>query len=124
WLWPIAEKIIRRHTGVGSLPVEREPHLKEHVFLHADVVVIGGGPAGRAAAKAAGADPSTRVLVVDEGLVGAGVAPGPVRDRIRSLRLDLRAMSNVDLREDHVAVGVYDGPLVPVVGPEELLEVD
>ncbi len=124
WLWPLAERVIRRHTGVGSLPVERQPLMKERVFLHADVVVVGGGPAGLAAAKAAATDTTRRVLVVDEGRVGAAVAPGPVRDAIGSLRAELRAVANVDLREGHVAVGIYDGPLVPIVGPDELLEVD
>ena len=124
WLWPLAERVIRRHTGVGSLPVERQPLMKERVFLHADVVVVGCGPAGLAAAKAAATDTTRRVLVVDEGRVGAAVAPGPVRDAIGSLRAELRAVANVDLREGHVAVGIYDGPLVPIVGPDELLEVD
>ncbi|MEA2521896.1 MAG: sarcosine oxidase, subunit alpha, partial [Actinomycetota bacterium] len=37
---------------------------------------------------------------------------------------DLAAMGNVTVLESHTAVGVYDGPLVPVIGPDELLQVD
>ncbi len=120
WLWPLAERVIRRHTGVGSLPVRTwAAHEGAGSSCTRTSVVVGGGPAGLAAAKAAAADPTRRVLVVDEGQGGRGGGSGSLRDAIGSLRAELRAMANVDLREDHVAIGVYDGPLVPVVGPDD-----
>lgn len=123
-LWPLAERVIRRHTGIGPLPLQRTPRPKPTVHVHVDVLVVGGGAAGLAAAKAAAADPEARVLLVDEGRIGAAVPPGEVEARTRALRSELDALPNVEVRERHVAVGVYEGPLVPVVGPDELLEVD
>ena len=121
--WELAERVIRSATGVGSLPTDRAPQVKPSRHVHADVLVIGGGVAGLSAAKAAAAR-GERVLLVDEGRIGAAIPPGPTRDRIEALREELEATANVEVRERHVAVGVYEGPLVPVVGPDELLEVE
>ena len=52
-LWPLAEKLIRKATGVGVLPVDRAPQPKPARHLHADTLVIGAGVAGLAAARAA-----------------------------------------------------------------------
>jgi sarcosine oxidase subunit alpha len=122
WAWEFAEKIIRRATGIGTLPMGLPPRVKPSRHVHTDVLVVGGGPAGLAAAKAAGAS-GARVLVCDEGVPGAALAPGDARDRVGSLVRDLAALRNVTVLEGHTAVGVYDGPLVPVVGPDELLQV-
>jgi sarcosine oxidase subunit alpha len=121
--WELAERVIRSATGVGTLPTHRAPVVKPLRHVHTDVLVIGGGVAGLAAAKVA-ASRGDRVLLVDEGDFGAAIAQGPVRDRIATLVEQLRATPSVELRERHVAVGIYDGPLVPVVGSDELLEVE
>ena len=123
WLWPLVEKVIRRHTGVGTLPVDRRPHLKDARYAHPDVLVIGGGVAGLSAAKAA-AESGSSVLLVDEGRFAASIPPGPLRRRIEALVADLTTVPSVELLEEHVAVGIYEGPTVPVVGPRELVEVE
>ncbi|MGA6949249.1 MAG: 2Fe-2S iron-sulfur cluster-binding protein, partial [Solirubrobacterales bacterium] len=51
-LWPLYEKVLRHAAGLGKLPkkqAEREWHT-EYRRRHADVLVIGGGMAGMAAA--------------------------------------------------------------------------
>jgi sarcosine oxidase subunit alpha len=123
WAWEFAEKIIRRATGIGALPLDRPPTQKPSRHVHTDVLVVGGGPAGLAAAKAAGAS-GTRVILCDEGTLGETLADGAVRDRVAGLADELAAMDNVTVLERHTAIGVYDGPLVPVVGPKELLQID
>lgn len=123
WAWELAEKIIRRATGIGTLPMNRTPTLSPSRYVHTDVLIVGGGPAGLAAAKSAGAS-GLRVLLCDEGSLGSTLAPGPARDAITALAGELSVMENVTVLERHTAVGVYDGPLVPVVGPSELLQVD
>ncbi|HEV8564177.1 MAG TPA: 2Fe-2S iron-sulfur cluster-binding protein [Actinomycetota bacterium] len=120
WVWPFAERIIRRATGVGKLPLRRAPALKPSVHVRADVLVIGGGAAGLAAARAA-ASTGGHVVLVDEGRVGDPIAPGPALDRIRELAEELRALPNVELFERHAAIGLYEGPLVPANGPDALL---
>ncbi len=123
WAWEFAEKIIRRATGIGTLPMDRAPELKPSRHVHTDVLVVGGGPAGLAAARAAG-EAGLKVILCDEGVLGGALPPGATRDRVAALVRDLAGMANVTLLEHHTAVGVYDGPLVPVVGPHELLQID
>ncbi len=120
--WQLAERLIRRATGTGRLATGRSPAEKEARHLHADVVVIGGGVAGLAAAIAAVEGGGT-VVLCDEGALGEKVAPGPTLERIRSLAAELRARASATILERHVAVGVYEGPLVPVVGGDALRQV-
>ena len=123
WAWEFAEKIIRRATGIGTLPMDRPPALKPSRHVHTDVLVVGGGPAGLAAARSAGAS-GLRVLLCDEGALGESLPPGAVRNRVAVMVGELALMENVTVLARHTVVGVYDGPLVPVVGPFELLQVD
>jgi sarcosine oxidase, subunit alpha len=98
--WPLAEKVISRATGVGRLLTNRAPRRPSARHVHTDLLVIGGGVAGLAAAIA-GSDRGERVVLCEE----------------------LRTRPNARALERHTAVGVYEGPLVPVVGPEALLRI-
>lgn len=64
-LWMTYEKYIRKAAGLGRAPAERDPDRYEHRHAHCDVLVIGSGPAGLAAAMAAGAT-GARVILADE----------------------------------------------------------
>ena len=65
-LWPMYEKVLRQAAGLGKLnpdaPLEKG-YVKQ--YLHADVVVVGAGPAGLSAAISA-ANGGARVVVFDE----------------------------------------------------------
>ena len=66
-LWPLYEKVLRHAAGLGVLrdeQAEREWRT-EYRRRHADVLVVGGGPAGRKAAAAA-ANAGADVVLVDE----------------------------------------------------------
>jgi len=123
WLWPLAERVIRRATGIGSLPLDAPVDPLASRVARADVVVVGAGPAGLAAARSA-AEGGARVLVVEAETVAASIAPGTTLDLVRSLADEVRARPNVDVLERSVALGVYAGPMVPIVGPDELLQVE
>ncbi|HEX6399905.1 MAG TPA: 2Fe-2S iron-sulfur cluster-binding protein, partial [Actinomycetota bacterium] len=100
WVWPLAERVIRRVTGVGRLP-GGSPALGRARHRRCDVLVVGGGPAGRAAAAAA-ATGGARVVLCDERRVEG-------------------APDGVELLEGHVALGIYEGPLVPVAGTDRVV---
>lgn len=51
WMW--YEKFIRRAAGMGEASRLPDPDTYEHAHAHCDVLVVGGGPAGMAAAIAA-----------------------------------------------------------------------
>jgi sarcosine oxidase subunit alpha len=64
--WNMAyEPLIRRAAGLGRAPKEPDPDRYLHRYAHCDVLVIGSGPAGLAAALAA-AETGARVLICDE----------------------------------------------------------
>jgi len=60
FMWPAAfweklyEPIIRHAAGLGSLSKQDDPDLYDKGFLHCDLLIIGAGPAGLAAALTAG----------------------------------------------------------------------
>ena len=63
WAWKTVEPFIRSKAGLGKAPKDADHEPREVHNLHADVLVIGAGPAGlAAAAEAANAGASTVVL--------------------------------------------------------------
>ena len=64
-LWPRYEARIRAAAGLGSAPDARDAERYDKRYAHCDVLVLGGGPAGLAAADAAAAT-GARVILVDE----------------------------------------------------------
>jgi len=71
FMWPKAawkrvyEPVIRRAAGLGEAPTLPDPDRYAQRYAHCDVLVVGGGPAGIAAALAA-ADAGARVILCDE----------------------------------------------------------
>ncbi|HYM28870.1 MAG TPA: 2Fe-2S iron-sulfur cluster-binding protein, partial [Steroidobacteraceae bacterium] len=63
--WPWYERWIRRAAGLGSAPALPDPDTYERTHAHCDVLVVGAGPAGLAAALAA-ARSGARVMLADE----------------------------------------------------------
>src|SRR5690606_22723909 len=62
---PVYERMIRRSAGLGRASRAADPDTYEHGHLHCDVLVVGAGPAGLAAALAAGQS-GARVVLADE----------------------------------------------------------
>ncbi|PZW65708.1 heterotetrameric sarcosine oxidase alpha subunit [Pseudomonas sp. URMO17WK12:I1] len=64
-LWLTYEKYIRKAAGLGRSPKENDPDIYDYMNQHCDVLVVGSGPAGLAAALAAGRS-GARVILADE----------------------------------------------------------
>ncbi len=64
WKW-LYEPVIRRAAGLGEAPTLADPDRYAQRYAHCDVLVVGGGPAGIAAALAA-AESGARVILCDE----------------------------------------------------------
>ena len=66
WLWRnIYEPLIRRAAGLGRAPAQPDPDHYASRYAHCDVLVVGAGPAGLAAALAA-SESGARVILADE----------------------------------------------------------
>lgn len=64
-LWLTYEKYIRKAAGLGRSPTEVDPDIYDQLNQHCDVLIVGAGPAGLAAALAAGRS-GARVILADE----------------------------------------------------------
>ena len=74
FMWPAAfweklyEPLIRKAAGLGSLSGEPDPDNYDKGYLHCDVLVVGSGPAGLAAALTAGRS-GKRVILAEVAFV-------------------------------------------------------
>ncbi len=92
-LWrTVWEPLLRHMAGLGRAPASPDPARYDKRHEHCDVLVVGGGPAGLAAALAAGRR-GARVILADSDIeFGGGLLRRPAQiGDARWHRLDARA---------------------------------
>ncbi len=120
--WLKYEHLIRRAAGMGRAALEPDPDRYEHRHAHCDVLVIGGGLAGLAAARAA-AHAGARTILCDEnpwwgGGVGAeasSIDDQPANQWVARTLRDLGVQADVTLLPRTTAFGYYDGNLIGAI---------
>ncbi|MEP7209028.1 MAG: sarcosine oxidase subunit alpha family protein [Casimicrobiaceae bacterium] len=119
--WLFYEHWIRRAAGMGRAATAADPDRYAHRHAHCDVLVIGGGPAGLAAARAAAAR-GARVIVCDEHATWGGSLRGSsasVDDKDAATWIEgtlaALAVGEVTLLPRTTAFGYYDHDLVGLV---------
>lgn len=121
FMWPkpfwekVYEPIIRKAAGLGSISFEEDPDLYDKGFLHCDLLIIGAGPTGLAAALTAGRS-GARVILADEdfrmgGRLNAetltlGDASGS--DWAAEAHAELASLDNVRLMTRTTVIGAFD----------------
>jgi sarcosine oxidase, subunit alpha len=119
--WPIAIKQIRKAAGLGVLsPDFRMPGTYEEIYPTADVLVLGGGPAGMCAALAA-AEQGLRVILIEKRPWLGGFfdyrataydADTPLYQRARDLAAQVTAADNIRVFTHTATIGAYNNNLV------------
>ncbi len=114
-LWMTYEKMIRKGAGLGRSPKEVDPDTYETINQHADVLVVGGGPAGITAALNA-ARTGARIILADEQNEFGGnllsqrdlLDGAPAQEWINSSIAELESTENVTLLRNSTVNGYHD----------------
>ncbi len=114
-LWRTYESIIRHSAGLGRAPDAADPDIYDKMHLHCDVLVVGGGPAGLAAALAASRT-GARVVLADEQNEPGGallaepteIDGAPALEWVAKAVAELEAAAEARLLVRTTAVGHYD----------------
>ncbi|MCC6471759.1 MAG: sarcosine oxidase subunit alpha family protein [Alphaproteobacteria bacterium] len=120
--WHFYEHFIRRAAGMGRAATEPDPDRYDHRYEHCDVLVVGAGPAGIAAALAAGRS-GARVVLCDEQQEMGGdllasmalIDGAPAADWVARALGELGALPEVRLLPRATAFGYYDHNAVAIV---------
>ena len=120
--WLKYEQVLRHAAGMGRAASEPDPDAYEHQYAHCDVLVIGGGAAGLASARAA-AHAGARVIVCDENpqwgggplVAGTRIDEQLAADWVNATVQALAAQADVTLLSRTTAFGYYDGNLVGAI---------
>ncbi|TPK69397.1 sarcosine oxidase subunit alpha [Mesorhizobium sp. B2-4-19] len=122
FMWPakfweaIYEPAIRRAAGLGRAAGVADPDHYDKAWAHCDVLIAGSGPAGLAAALAAGRS-GARVILCEEDfafggrlLSDGGTIDGlPAAEWLSRTLAELAAMPDVRIMTRTTLFGVYDG---------------
>lgn len=118
FLWALAEPVIRRLAGLGKVPTEASHPGVELVNLHPDVLVVGGGAAGLAAAAEAARAGARTLLLEASPHLGGALGPEATSELVEQAE-----QAGVEVRTSTAVFGVFEGPVVAAVSPGRLLRV-
>lgn len=113
--WKLFEPSIRRAAGFGKAPTGPDPDRYERMNAHCDVLVVGAGPAGLAAALAA-AQQGCRVILIDEQSEAGGdllagdrtINDAPAMDWVAAATKSLASAPEVRVLTRTTVAGLYD----------------
>jgi sarcosine oxidase subunit alpha len=118
-LWPTYERVLRQAAGLGYVTTDIPDAYFDKKYEFADVLVIGGGPAGMSAALSA-AKTGARVLLLDENpFLGGHLAyerqtvetndgPAEAYELARRLAQQVEAQPNIKVELNTNGFGIYD----------------
>ena len=113
--WKFYEYFIRRAAGLGHSPKLPDPDIYDQMNIHADILIIGGGPSGLAAAAKA-SNSGARVIIADDKpqLGGrllsenAEINNKPALEWVIQIEKTLTSNANVTLLKNTTGFGYYD----------------
>ncbi|HWT10711.1 MAG TPA: sarcosine oxidase subunit alpha family protein [Roseomonas sp.] len=115
FMWPAAfwervyEPMIRKAAGLGHASALPDPDRYDSAHAHCDVLVVGAGPAGLAAARAAGATGARVILAEQDFLLGGDLLNEPDQEAWRREAIvALAAMPEVTVMPRTTVFGFYD----------------
>lgn len=119
--WPRYEQAIRQAAGLGKSPEVRDVDRYDKRFAHCDVLIVGGGPAGLAAARTAALSGARTIIVDDQPELGGSLLSTPCRldgkpasQWINQVRAELAQRKDVTILNRSTAFGYQDHNLVTV----------
>lgn len=121
-LWMTYEHFIRKGAGLGKAPTEGDPDSYDKLNQHCDILIVGAGPAGLAAALAA-ARTGARVIIADEQQEFGGsllastlfVNSQPVSQWLAETIRELQSFDTVQLLPRSTVFGYYDHNFLAVL---------
>ena len=120
--WHFFEKHIRASSGLGASPTVNDPDRYEKRFAHCDVLVVGGGIAGLAAALAAGRSGARVVLCDEQAELGGWLLSSdekvdgvPAAQWVEQARKELASLPEVRVLPRTTAFGYHDHNLVTLI---------
>ncbi|WP_108816638.1 sarcosine oxidase subunit alpha family protein [Loktanella sp. Alg231-35] len=117
--WMTCEKFIRKAAGMGKGDHSPDPDSYQTSNAFCDLLVIGAGPAGLAAALAAGENGDRILLIEQDHELGGSLLSNPVGGQsdtwLAEMRARLTALDNVKILTRTTVFGAYDSDVYGAV---------
>ena len=135
-LWTVAQPIIRRVAGLGSLEVDSPPETHySYQHQHTDVAVVGGGPAGMSAAVEAANGGARVTLIDDQRTLGGslrlitrtcsdvpGHAESPGFEIANALAESVMSNDRIRVRSNSTVFGLYQDNLLGILDDRHVVK--
>jgi len=119
----VVSKVVRQLSGLGTLPDRSVQDTVRCEEIEVDVLVVGAGPAGLAAAEAAAAAGARTLMCDEQDRPGGSLLADPRHGAAEAdRRAEAARRAGADARARTTAIGYYpeDGGALLLAGPERL----